>query len=142
MMPSQTAMSRLGRRLALVAGAAALLGAASAVRADDVYWSVGVHSPGVSVGVSNAPPPRVYYPRPVVVYPQPVYAQPIYHPRPVVVYPPAVHPGWGPPPHHWKKAKAQRHHGHGNRWGRDDDDRGRDHRRGWDDDDRDHRHRR
>ena len=126
MMPSQTAMTRLGRRLALVAGAAALFGAATAVRADDVYWSVGVNSPGgVSVGVSNAPPPRVYYPRPVVVYPQPVYAQPIYHPRPVVVYPVPVHPGWGPPPHHWKKGHKHRHH-HGYRRDRDDDD-----RRGW-----------
>lgn len=128
MMPSQTAMTRLGRRLALVAGAAALFGAASVVRAQDVYWSVGVHSPGVSVGVSNAPPPRpvvvypqpVYQPRPVVVYPQPVY-----HPRPVVVYPAAVHPGWGPPPHHWKKGHKHHHKHYGHR-GRDDDD-----RRGW-----------
>ncbi len=129
MMPSQTAMTRLGRRLALVAGAMALFGAASAVRAQDVYWSVGVHSPvGVSVGVSNAPPPRpvVVYPQPVYQAPRPVvvYPQPVYHPRPVVVYPAAVHPGWGPPPPHWKKGHKNGHK-HGYR-GRDDDD-----RRGW-----------
>ena len=113
--------ARMGRQLAVAVGAVAVWAVAGAARADNVYWSVGVNSPGVSVGVSNAPPvvvyPQpIYHPRPVVVYPQPVY-----HPRPVVVYPAAVHPGWGPPPHHWKKGhphgKGHKHAGHR----RDDD---------------------
>ena len=85
---------------------------------DDVYWSIGVNSPGVVVGVSNAPTvvysypsygyPVYYEPRPVVVYPRPV----VVHPRPVVVhsYPVYGHPQWhGHRGHkHWKK----HHRGH------------------------------
>lgn len=113
--------ARLGRHLVVMAAAAALWAAAGAARADNVYWSVGVHSPGVSVGVSNAPP-VVVHTRPVVVYPQQVLVvpQPVYHPRPVVVYPASVHPGWGPPPQHWKKGHPHKHgHKHA-RHGRDD----------------------
>ena len=57
-----------------VAGAAlalaALAGAGTAQARGDVVWSVGVQSPGISVGVANAPPVYVvpshrgYYGRP------------------------------------------------------------------------------
>lgn len=74
---------------ALAAGGWALSTAATPAHAGDVYWSVGVDSPGVSVGVSNAPPP----PRVVVVRPRPVYVEPApvvvysdYYPRPRPVY--------------------------------------------------------
>lgn len=82
------------RRGALLGATVLLLGAALALtpraaRAADVYWSVGVGGPGVSVGVGNAPP--VYAaPAPVYVAPQPVYVapQPVYvQPEPVYVAP-------------------------------------------------------
>jgi hypothetical protein len=102
--------------LALSAGAWALSGTAHA--RDNIHWSIGINSPGVSVGVSNAPTvvysypsygyPVYYEPRPVVVYPRPV----VVHPRPVVVhsYPVYGHPQWhGHRGHkHWKK----HHRGH------------------------------
>ena len=81
---------------ALVAGAWALSVGASKAHARDVYWSVGVDSPGVSVGVSNAPPPRVVvHPRPVYVEQAPVVVYPGHrHPRPVYVAPaPVVYVG-------------------------------------------------
>lgn len=85
------------KALASMACVAALtLGASGAAQAhgDNLYWSVGVSSPGVQVGVSSAPP-MVMYP-PVYVAPRPViYMQP----APVVYGP----PGWS------------RGHGHG--WG-------------------------
>lgn len=109
---------------------------------DDGYWSIGVNSPGVVVGVSNAPPPR-----PVVVYPQPVVVHqaapvvihqsyPYPYVRPVVVQPrPVVYQGWGYGPR-WDDRHDRRHwkHRHHDRYDRDDrhghgDDR-------WDDDDR------
>jgi hypothetical protein len=69
--------------LATVACVAALtLGASGAAQAhDDIFWSVGMSSPGVQIGMSNAPT--------VVVQP-PVYVQqaPVYVPRPVVYMPP------------------------------------------------------
>jgi hypothetical protein len=88
--------------VALAAGAWALSVAVAPVHARDVYFSIGVNTPGVSVGVSNAPPvvyhppavvhyppPTVHYPPPVVHYPQPVVVQPapVVYPRPVLVYP-------------------------------------------------------
>ena len=87
--------SSLARGLAMAALAAsgwALSAGASQAHARDVYWSVGVNSPGVSVGVSNAPPPRVVvHPRPVYVEPAPVVVYPGHrHPRPVVVAPARV----------------------------------------------------
>lgn len=101
--PNSSAGGRsLGTRLSAAAGVL-LLGAAALgdARADNVYWSIGVHSPGVNVGVGNAPP--------VVVYPAPrrYYQQP-----PVVVLPPRVvyavpHGHRGPP--RW----AQNGHRHG-----------------------------
>lgn len=128
----------LGHGLAWVAGVCAL-GAASVAQARDLNWSIGIDSPGVSVGVSNH--------RPVVVYPQPVYGAPVYgapvygrpvyaHPQPVYqvrpvpgyVQPVVVHPY--PPvvvygqPHHGQKNKHRHGHRHGHdRWERDDDHR-------------------
>lgn len=102
----------------------AALGATSAAQArNDVFWSVGVGGPGVSVGVSNAPP--YYAPAPVYVQPAPVYVapRPVYvAPRPVyrappVVYGPAPVYYYGPPGHrkHHKhhKEKWEHRRGHG-----------------------------
>ena len=128
-----TSRSWLGRGLACVAGLCAL-GAASVAQARDVNWSIGIASPGVSVGVSNH--------RPVVVYPQPVYGAPVYgrpvyvHPQPVYqvrpmpgyVQPVVVHPY--PPvvvygqPDYGRKHKHRHGHRHDrDRWDRDDDHR-------------------
>lgn len=135
--------------LGLVAGAWALtVGASSAHARSDVYWSVGVNGPGVTIGATNGPvvvasPPAYYYdPRPVVVRPAPVYVQ-----RPPVVYAPQV--VYGPPvvyaprpvviggPAYWDDDRGRgywrghRHgHGHGHGHDRDwDDDRRGDYRR-------------
>lgn len=121
--------------LSLAAGAWALSGIATQAQArDNVYWSIGVNSPGVHVGVSNAPTVvysypsygyPVYSPRPVVVYPRPV----VVHPHPVVVhsYPVYEHPRqWrhDRPPKHWHKHGYHKGYKHGYRDGR---------RGGWDD---------
>ena len=140
--PSLQRTSAWARGLAavsLVAGAWALSTAASQAHARDVYWSVGVNGPGVSIGASNAPvvvhqppvyyqPPAYYYaPPPVVVQPAPVY----YQRPPAVVYgPPVV---YAPPRPvviggHWRDRPGRwddRGHGHGH-W----HDRGRGHGRG------------
>lgn len=133
--------SALARGLTLVtlaAGAWALSAGLSQAHASDVYWSVGIHQPGVSVGVSNAPPVVVHqYPvvrhRPVVVYQQPVVVhQPYPYVRSVVVVPqPVYYQSYGHGPrwddrrdrHHkkWKK-RHDRHDRH---------DRGDDDRRGY-----------
>lgn len=115
------------------AGAASLavlaLGASTTAVAGDVYWSVGLSSPGVQLGVFSPQPiyvqpqpvyvqpqavyvqPQPYYvqPRPVYVQPQVVYTQsrPVYvQPRPVYVQPQpqGVYNGWNHPRHGW-------HHG-------------------------------
>jgi hypothetical protein len=98
-------------RSMVMAGAAATLavaalGFAGAAQArDNVFWSVGVGSPGVDFNVGNAPPVYVQ-PAPVYVQPAPVYVQPapVYYPRPVYVQPRPVYvqpapiyygrPGW------------------------------------------------
>ena len=72
-----------------IAGAAlalAALGAASMAHAGtDVYFSGSVVAPGVSVGLSSAPP--VYYPQPVYVEPQPVDTPPaVVYSDPAPVY--------------------------------------------------------
>ena len=115
--------------LGLAAGAWCLSGIATQAQArDSVHWSIGVHSPGVHVGVSNAPPVvygypaysypsygyPAYEPRPVVVYPRPV----VVHPRPVVVerYPVYVAPQpwrYSEPRGHWHKDRGGRGHGRG-----------------------------
>ena len=79
---------------ATAALALAAMGFAGAAQArDNVYWSVGVGSPGVSVNVGNGFP--VYAePQPVYIQPQPVYVQPApvyYQPRPVFVEPAPVY---------------------------------------------------
>lgn len=72
---------------------AALSFAGSAQARDDVFWSVGVGAPGVSLNVGNAGP--VYMqPQPVYIEQQPVYVQPApvyYQPRPVFVRPAPVY---------------------------------------------------
>lgn len=127
--PSLRRTSAWARGLAavsLVAGAWALSTAASQAHARDVYWSVGVNSPGVSIGASNAPvvvhqPPAYYYAPPVVVQPAPVY----YHRPPAVVYgPPVV---YAPPRPvviggHWRDRPGRwddRGHGRGHHKDRD-----------------------
>ncbi|MDD2547467.1 MAG: hypothetical protein PHI55_14465 [Burkholderiaceae bacterium] len=126
---------------AATAGVAlALLAGSSAAQARDVYWSVGVNSPGVSVGfangypvvVANAPvygvPAPAYYAPPPVAYAPP---RPVYYGAPVAYAPapPAYYDRGG---HH-----GHRHHGHGGGYGeRGYDERGygdRGHGRGhWD----------
>lgn len=97
----------------LAAGAWALsMGTAHARGGNDVYWSVGVSQPGVSVGVSNMPPPRVVVvqPRPVVVVERPVrYERPV-----VVVREPVYYRDYGPRWHkrydrRWKVRHGHRH---------------------------------
>lgn len=98
---------------------AALMAAGTAQARGDVYWSVGVNSPGVALGVANAPPvyvaPAPVYmapPPPVYMAPRPVYYGPppaYYAPRPVyrVAPPVVVVPGYG-------YGYGHRHgHGHG-----------------------------
>ena len=73
--------------VSLAAGVWALsAGTAQAQGDNGVYWSIGVNQPGVSVGVSNAPP-VMYQQRPqVVVVERPViYERPVVYQRPVVV---------------------------------------------------------
>lgn len=120
---------------ALAAGAWAL--SSTQAQASDVHFSVGVHAPGVSLGVSSHPP--VYYSRPPVYYsPPPVYYSPppVYYSPPPVYYapPPVYHRGVRPvvvvpPPiyyerpnnrRHWDERRdrhdrddRRRHHGHG-----------------------------
>jgi hypothetical protein len=154
-LPSLSRTSPLARSLALVslaAGAWALTAGMSQAHARDVFWSVGVNGPGVTIGASNAPvvvhqPPSYYYPPPVVVHqpppvyyrPRPVYVQPepvYYYPQPVVVgpRPVVVQSGYGYPPR-WRDHPGR---GHG-RWDHRDDDRHDDHRRGHRDRDDDRR---
>lgn len=88
--------------------AVATMGMAGAAHADNLSWSLGLSSPGVVVGVTNAQPVYVQ-PQPVYMQPRPVYVQPqvVYQQQPQVVYvqpaPQVVYPGWR---HHG-------HHGHG-----------------------------
>ena len=108
----------------------ATLGAAHA-RGNDVYWSVDVGSPGMAVGVGNAPrvyappvyvaPPPVYVPPPPVYVPPPrptVYVQPA--PPPVVVYePPYGGPYYGQPYgggryHYWQPTRSEAKSGKSN----------------------------
>jgi len=108
--------------LVAAAGVAiAALGMTGAAQADNVYWSVGVSSPGVNVGVANGP---VYQPvyQPVYVAPRPVYQAPppVYRraprevvyvqPEPVYVAPPQyVQAGWDYPDRGWRHGHGRRH---------------------------------
>lgn len=95
-------------RSVILAGAAAALalaamGFAGAAQArENVFWSVGVSTPGVGVNVGNVgsvyvqPQPVYIQPQPVYVEPAPVYYQPApvyYQPRPVYVQPAPVYYG-------------------------------------------------
>jgi len=127
---SRTVMRSVWSAAGMVAvGAAALVAAGSAQARDDVFWSVGVQSPGVSVGVANAPP--VYMaPQPVYVAPQPVYVQPrpvyrpapvYYAPQPVYVQPrPVYQAGWVEPGYGYGDGrgwhKHKRHHHRHDGW--------------------------
>ncbi|MDA7414843.1 hypothetical protein PGB34_00570 [Xenophilus arseniciresistens] len=97
--------------------AAAALGASALVAANtaqaQVSWSVGVHAPGVSVGVAN-PAPVYYAPAPVYYAPPPVYYRPpppVYRPAPVYYGPPPVY--YGPPRYYGPRHHHHRHHGRG-----------------------------
>ena len=96
------------RILVALAGAACAL-AAGVAQARDVYWSVGVSSPGVGAVFSNVPQAPVY------VAPAPVYYVPpprvVYRPVPVVVRPAPVYYVGGHGHHH----KHKWHHRHGGR---------------------------
>lgn len=94
--------------------AGALFTAASA-SAGNVNWSVGIHTPGVVVGVGGppvyyAPPPPVYYAPPPPVYYRPA---PVYYGPPAPVYYRQPH---GYYRHHYYRGHGHRHghrHGHG-----------------------------
>ena len=93
----------------LLAGAASFVGSA---RADNVYWSIGVASPGVAVAATNAHPGPIYVqPAPVYVQPRLVYGQLVQvYVQPVLVQTPV----WAPPgrAHGWhKKHHHEREHG-------------------------------
>jgi len=98
--------------------AALALGASSAAQAhgDDIFWSIGMSSPGVQIGMSNAPvvvqPPVIYAPAPVIYAPRPV----IYSPPPPVY---RVYPGY-----YGRGRWAERHERDDDRWeGRRDHER-------------------
>lgn len=113
---------RLTRSLAAAAVAVAALvaaGAAQAGRSADVFWSVGVSSPGVQLGVSNAQPMLIQQPAyiesyPVYVQPRPVYfaPSPVVYVRPApIFYGPPQYVGWERPGHGWGW-RRHGHHGH------------------------------
>ena len=117
-------------RVAAAALAFAALGVTQTAQARDVYWSIGLSSPGVQLGVGNGPP-AVVYQQPYAVYTEqyPVYRErrPVYRdsgpviyvqPPPVVIYRDAplryIRSDWERPGRGW----GPRHHP-----GRDDDPR-------------------
>ncbi len=127
------AVIKSSRRAGTAGVAAALalcaMGFAGAVQArDNVYWSVGVGSPGVGLNVGNAFPvytqPQAVYVQsaPIYVQPQPVFVQQqpnYYYGQPQVIY---VQPGY----------RRGWHGKHGRDHDRDDDDHdGREYRQGY-----------
>lgn len=86
--------------------------AGSAQARDDVFWSVGVGSPGVAVNVGNGFP--VYsQPAPVYVQPAPVYVQPApvyYQPRPVYMQSAPVYVAPQPVFYGYGRAHGHRRH--------------------------------
>lgn len=117
-------------RALLMAGAAAVLSIAAmgfssgAHARSDINFSVGVSTPGVVIGVSNAYPVYTapvygqpvygYHQQPVYVQPQPVYVQPrpVYRPHPIYVQAPVY---VAPPPVYYRGGHHYRHHGHRDR---------------------------
>ena len=123
-----------GSLVVIAALGASALGVGAA-QAREVFWSVGIASPGVQLGVSNTP--QMLYQRPVVVVPQPVYygqPQPVYYGQPQLVYaqprvvyaprPNYVGSGWAQPDRSWRP----RHYWQNDRWDNDRWDRGNDRR--------------
>lgn len=114
---------RLTRSLAATAVAVVALVTAGAAQADDVFWSIGLSSPGVQLGVSNAQPvliqqPMYVEPYPVYVRPRPVYIapRPVIYVRPAPIYygpPQYIQSGWERPGHGWRR------HGRGHGRGHD-----------------------
>src|SRR5450830_840338 len=95
-MPTHRTVFVAGATVALALAAMSFAGSARA--RDNVFWSVGVGAPGVSLNVGNAgvymqaqpvyvqPAPVYYQPSPLYVSPEPVYYQPspvYYQPQPV-----------------------------------------------------------
>ncbi len=109
----RTAIPPLSRSALMLAAGFFSAGFAGLAQANDVYWSVGVASPGVSIGVSNN--------RPVVVVPAPVYVQPapIYRrAAPVFVQPQVVYVQPQPPGHGWFKHHDRHDRGGEREWDR------------------------
>ncbi len=113
-------------RSAVMAGMAATLavaamGFAGAAQArDNVYWSVGVGTPGAVVNVGNVgsvyPQPVYVQPQPVYMQPQPVYMQPapVYvQQRPVYARPAPIYVA--PQPVYYERPHGHRHRG-GQHW--------------------------
>lgn len=106
-------------RALLMAGAVlsvAALGFSTGAHArDDVSFSIGIATPGVVIGASNAYPVYTspvygYQPQPVYVQPQPVYRPyPVYVQAPIYVAPPPVYYRSG---HHYRHPGHHGHHGH------------------------------
>jgi hypothetical protein len=114
-----------------VLGAGALAATGAAQARDDVFWSLGLASPGVQVALSNTGPqvllqPAYVQPAPVFVQPAPVYVQPrpvhvrpvpvIYRTAPVMYQPVPVGyrtVGWVPAGHGhgYGEYRRARHHG-------------------------------
>lgn len=111
-----------------LAWAASVAGSNAHARGDaqakDLYFSVGVTSPGMSIGVGNLPPPPVIYAPPPPVYYRP--PQVTYVPAPVVVQRPPVvvyepYPEWRPPRRGLDNHRHHHHHHDNRRWDDDDD---------------------
>jgi hypothetical protein len=93
-----------GNMVKVMAATALLMGVAgfaSNARADNVQWSIGLGSPGVTIGMTNARPmpifvqPQPYYGQAAPVYMQPgaIYTQQM----PIYVQPaPIYRSGWAP----------------------------------------------
>ena len=115
--------------------ALAALGMTGAAQADNVFWSIGLSSPGVQLGVANALPVMVVQ-QPVYSQPYPVYSQPypVYsQPRPVYVVPRPVVYVQGPPVFVSQPQYIQtdwNYRGHGRKWKNERHDGDRDHDRG------------
>ncbi|MDD5335309.1 MAG: hypothetical protein PHS32_16375 [Rhodoferax sp.] len=85
-------IKRLTSGLVVAAGVAlATLGMAGTAQAQNVFWSLGLSSPGVQLGVSSAPPMMVVQPSYQPVYETVYESRPVYvAPRPVVYARPAT----------------------------------------------------
>ena len=111
------------KRMAAAAFLVGAAGFAASAQADILSWSVGVASPGVSIGVTNArgpvyvqPAPIYMQPAPIYVRPAPVFVQPqayYVQPGPVYYQVPVYQSGWAPPAraYGWDDRNAGRHHG-------------------------------